>query len=173
MGRGGGGRLTAVYISNEHASPETSFLAFASRANGSVKIGVGAMAQVVDIDGFLETNDFNDLGPTQRFPGGYFALPSNIGAHRRTVFAMVPEAELGLGVRITSWATLFVDNSFLYASSVVRTGEQINRNLNTTQSVSWVGEPPADLVGAPEPSFQFHGSSFWAHGVNAGVTFRF
>jgi hypothetical protein len=142
-------------------------------AGGAVKIGVGAMVQSVDIDGFLVTNDFTNFGATQRFPGGYFALPSNIGSYRRAVFAVVPEAELNVGYRITSWASFFAGYSFLYSNNVVRPGNQINRNINPTQSVSWVGEPPVTLEGPAEPSFKFKSSNFWAQGVNAGLSFRF
>lgn len=142
-------------------------------ASGAVKVGVGAMVQNVDIDGFLVTNDFTNFGATQRFPGGYFALPSNIGSYTRTVFAVVPEGELGFGYRIASWASVHAGYTFLYTNNVARPGNQINRNINPTQSVSWVGEPPATLEGTAEPSFGFKGSSFWAHGINAGLTFRF
>lgn len=142
-------------------------------ASGAVKLGVGAMVQTVNIDGFLVTNDFTNFGATQQFSGGYFALPSNIGSYKRTVFAVVPEAELGAGFRINSWASVFAGYSFLYTNNVVRPGNQINRNINPTQSVSWVGEPPAILQGPAEPSFKFNGSNFWAQGVNAGVSFRF
>ena len=70
-------------------------------------------------------------------------------------------------------ALVFAGYSFLYVNSVVRPGNQINRNINPTPSVSWTGEPPATLKGPAEPSFEFNSSSFWAHGINAGLTLRF
>jgi Putative beta barrel porin-7 (BBP7) len=55
------------------------------------KLALGTMQQSVSVNGFLETNDYNDYGPTQIFPGGYFALRSNIGDHSHNAFAVVPE----------------------------------------------------------------------------------
>ncbi len=142
-------------------------------ANGTVKVGVGAMVQTVEISGSLVTNDFTNFGPTQTFPGGYFALPTNIGTHTRTVFGVVPEVGLNVGYQITPGMSVFVGYTMLYANNVVRPGNQINRNINTTQSVSWVGEPPATLQGPAQPSFKFNTSDFWAQGINVGLGFRF
>ena len=143
-------------------------------AGGALKLGIGATVQKVDVDGFLLTNDFNGLASTtQRFAGGYFALPTNIGSHSRATFGILPEADVNLGYRIADWLTVSAGYSFLYINSVARPGDQINRNINPTQSVSWTGELDPKLKGAAEPSFDFHGSSFWAHGLNAGLTFRF
>jgi Putative beta barrel porin-7 (BBP7) len=142
-------------------------------ASGTVKVGVGAMVQTVEISGSLVTNDFTDFGPTQTFPGGYFALPTNIGTHTRTVFGVVPEMGLNVGYQITPGMSVFVGYTMLYANNVVRPGNQINRNINTTQSVSWVGEPPATLQGPAQPSFKSNGSDFWAQGLNVGLAFRF
>jgi hypothetical protein len=143
-------------------------------ADGGLKLGIGATVQKVDVDGFLLTNDFNGLGSTtQRFAGGYFALPTNIGSHTRAVFGILPEANVNVGYRITDWLSVSAGYSFLFTNSVARPGEQVNRNINPTQSVSWTGELDPKLKGAAEPSFDVHGSSFWAHGLNAGLTFHF
>jgi hypothetical protein len=141
--------------------------------DGAVKFGMGAMVQTVDVDGSLVTNDFTDFGATQTFPGGYFALPSNIGHHTRTVFAVVPEVGVNVGYQITSWASVFVGYTFLYTNNVVRPGDQISRKINPTQAVSYVGEPPVRLQGAAEPSFRFTSSDFWAQGITIGLGFRF
>jgi hypothetical protein len=142
-------------------------------ANGVLKVGIGGMAQKVDVSGSLVTNDFTGFGPTQTFPGGYFALPTSIGGYTRTVFAVVPEVALNVGYQISSSASLFLGYSFLYASNVARPGNQVNRNINPTQSVSYVGEPPVTLQGPAQPSFTFNDSDFWAQGINAGVSIRF
>jgi hypothetical protein len=142
-------------------------------AGGAVKIGLGAVVQTVDIDGFLLTDDFTTPGTVQRFTGGYFALPSNIGHRQRAVFAVIPEAQLDLGYQIAPWVSFSAGYSFLYTNSVARPGNQLNRNINTSQSVSWVGEASLNPRGPAEPSFEFHGSSFWAHGVNAGFRLLF
>ena len=103
-------------------------------ANGTLKVALGAMVQDVDISGSLVTNDYTNFGPTQTFSGGYFALPTNIGSYSRTEFSVVPEVGLNIGYRINPQASIILGYSFMYASNVVRPGNQINRTVNTTQS---------------------------------------
>lgn len=140
---------------------------------GTAKIALGGMVQAVDVAGSLVTNDYTGSAATQSFSGGYFALPTNIGNYSRTQFAAVPEVNLNVGYRITPSASVFVAYSFVYASSVVRPGNQINRTVNTTQSTSYTEDPAARLVGPAKPSFAFNDSAFWAQGVNVGVAIRF
>ena len=149
-------------------------------ANGSVKLGLGVMRESVDIAGTLQTNDFNPtfgVGAPQTFVGGMFAQPSNIGSHSRDRFAVVPEVGLKLGYRLTSWASIFVGYNFLYASAVVRPGSQIDRNLNTTQSMAYQTpqSPPPTLTlqGDARPSQRFRESDYWVQGLTAGVSFGF
>jgi hypothetical protein len=140
---------------------------------GVVKLALGAMAQSVDIDGFLLTNDFNGFGAPQRFAGGYFAQPTNIGTRDRTVFAVVPEVGLTLGYRLCRWASVSVGYTFLYVSDVARPGLQVDRTINPTQSASFGGTPPTTLQGPAHPAFKFEGSDVWAQGINFGLTLRF
>ena len=143
-------------------------------ASGAVKLALGAMRQSVDVEGALVTNDFNGFGAPQTFQGGYFAQPTNIGTHRRTVFAVVPEVGVDVGYRITDAVSVFVGYTFLYANRVARPGEQIDRTINPTQNASFgAPPPPRTLVGPARPGFSFAGSDFWAQGVNVGVSVRF
>ena len=141
--------------------------------NGVVKIGLGAMDQKVSVNGSLVTDDFSIGDAPQTFAGGYFALPTNIGDHSRTVFAVVPEVKLNLGYRVTPATTVYVGYSFLYVSNVVRPGNQINRNINPTQSVSYTGDLPVNLEGPAQPTFNFNSTSFWAQGVSIGLSVAF
>ena len=54
-----------------------------------------------------------------------------------------------------------------YWSEVLRAGEQVDLNINTTQI------PPGDLDGDPAPLFPFRSTDFWAHGFNLGVEYKF
>jgi hypothetical protein len=142
-------------------------------AAGTAKVALGAMSQKVDIDGSLVTNDYTDFGPTVTYPGAYFALPTNMGSHTRTQFAAVPEVNVNVGWRMTPSATLTLGYSFLYVSNVVRPGNQINRNINWTQTTAYTEDPNAKLTGPAQPQFQYNDSSFWAQGVNLGLAVRF
>lgn len=142
-------------------------------ADGTVKAALGVMNQSVGISGALVTNDFTAFGPTQTFAGGYFALPTNIGDYSRTAFAVVPEITLNLGYRITPAATIVVGYSFLYASDVVRPGNQMSRTINTSQSTSYTEDPDAHRDGPAQPAFRFNSSRFWVQGINVGLVVRF
>ena len=139
----------------------------------SVKVAIGAMAQSLRVDGWLVTNDFTSYGASQTFAGGYFALPSNMGTHSRTTFAVVPELAVDLGVRIGSSLSLSVGYTLLYASNVLRPGEQIDRNVNTTQSTAYTYDPNPVLAGPARPAAGLAGTSLLAQSVRAGVSFRF
>jgi hypothetical protein len=140
---------------------------------GSAKLALGAMVQSVEIDGFLLTNEFNGGGEPESFPGGYFAQPTNMGRRSRTVFAAVPEVKLNLAYDLTRRLTIFLGYTFLYAHNMVRPGTQIDRGINPTQNASFTGTMPSLLVGPARPKFSFRSSSFWAQGVNLGLTYRF
>ena len=140
-------------------------------ADATLKVALGVMRQTVDVAGSLTTNFFGPAVGT--LPGGIFALPTNIGSHSRDVFAVVPEAGINVGVRLTSWATLVFGYTFLYASNVARPGNQIDRVVNPSQSPAISLTNPAALNGAARPAFKFEGSDFWAHGLNAGIALNF
>jgi hypothetical protein len=141
--------------------------------NAVVKVGFGAVRQHVDVSGSLITNDFNNFGPPQTFAGGYFAQPTNIGHHSRTVFGVVPEAALTAGWRLTRSVSLTAGYTFLYVNNVARPGNQIDRTINPTGIAAITGEPPAPFSGPARPAFKFNGSDFWAHGLNIGLAFNF
>lgn len=139
----------------------------------SAKLALGAMAQSVNINGSLATNDFTSFGAVLTYPGGYLGLPSNSGDHSRNVFAAVPEVGFSVGYEVAPRLTLLAGYSFLYASDVVRPGQQINRNINPTQAVAYGGDPPAKPQGPAQPSFAFNNTSFWAQSVSLGIAYRF
>jgi hypothetical protein len=141
-------------------------------ADASVKVGLGVMRQHVDVSGALATNFFNP--PTvQGFVGGLFAQPSNIGSHRRDQFAVVPEAGINVGFKLTDWMSIVAGYTFLYASNVVRPGNQVDRAINPSQSPAISLTTPSPLVGAARPEFKFKSTDFWAHGLNMGLAFSF
>lgn len=142
-------------------------------AGGTAKLALGAMDQSAGISGELVTDDFAAGGAKQTFAGGYFALPTNIGNYSRTAFAVVPEVSLNVGYRITPTATIVVAYSFMYASNVLRPGNQINRTINPSQSTAHTENPLAHLQGSAQPSFSYNDTSFWTQGVSVGVVLRF
>ncbi len=131
------------------------------------KAALGVTHEIVDINGFKSAS-IPALGVVAIAPGGIFAQPTNTGNHSQNQFAVVPEAQLQLGYFVTPRLKVYAGYTFLYISSVVRPGNQINPLINLNQLVT-PGAPTAPL----QPSFGFKDSSFWAQGLDFGVEFRF
>jgi hypothetical protein len=89
------------------------------------------------------------------------------------VFAVVPEVGLNVGYRITERVSVLVGYTFFYTNSVACPAQQIDRNINPTQSASFGGTPSTVLEGPAHPSFKFNGSDFWVQGLNVGLAGRF
>lgn len=135
------------------------------------KVALGSTYQVVNIQG-----ESSQTGPAAAtpgtFPGGIFAQPSNIGRSTRNQFGVVPSAEVKLGYQLTNWMRVFAGYDYMYWNQVVRPGNQIDRNVNTSQNTILNGGPGA-LIGPSQPSPLFNRSDFWAHGASFGVEFRY
>ena len=148
---------------------------FTHRYFGSLKgkIALGAMHREVAIHGKLLTNDFDGFGVVQEFPGGYFALPTNIGKRKNDCFAIIPEVNIDLGYRFSDDAIFKIGYTFLYVSHVFWAGDEIDREINPSQSAVIDYVPNPVLVGEPRPKARMKSSGFWAQGLNVGVEFYF
>jgi hypothetical protein len=105
---------------------------------------------VTTASGALQTTSLVGTAP------GWLAQASNIGSYSRDRFAVVPEARVSVGYQVTENLRLAVGYTFLYASTVVRPGDQID-----------------PVSGAGHPAFAFHGTDFWAQGLDALVELRY
>jgi hypothetical protein len=136
---------------------------------GTVKLAMGVMHERLNINGstvFLVPG----VAPSVQ-TGGLLALPTNIGSYHNNQFAVVPEVGLRIGYQVTDHLRVFVGYNFLYASSVVRPGDQVNPLVNRSQIPTAIGASP--LAGAPAPFPLFRHTDFWAQGVMFGVEFRY
>lgn len=137
---------------------------FYFNARGAVALGVAS--QTVQING--STAYMPPGGPVTNYPGGLLAQPTNIGRYSDNRFAVVPEVGLKLGVQLTEYTRAFVGYDFMYWSSVVRAGDQIDPRVNTTQLA-----PPRPFTGPAVPAFTPRTTDYWIQGVSLGVEFRF
>lgn len=164
-------------------------------AEATARLALGNMHEQAMINGavttksgtlFLKTKD--TLG--QVFQGGVFTQPSNLGNYQRDVFAAIPEFRYNLGFDLTANMRLLLGYTFLWASAVARPGNQIDPNINLTRTnlaavsratVGTGGSPipfpipqgaPAP-AGSIAPTFHFKDSSFWAQGLNFGISGSF
>jgi hypothetical protein len=102
---------------------------------------------------------------------GALALASNSGRFTQDRFSVVPEVGINLGYQLTQRLRAYIGYDFLYWSSVVRPGEQIDRVIDVTQVPNFpVGAMP---VGQNRPAVLFKTSDFWTQGINFGLEFRY
>jgi hypothetical protein len=132
-------------------------------------VAAGATFQQVKING--SSGSAFPGGSTVSAPGGVLALPSNSGKHDRTAFSVLPEVGATVGYQVTNNLRVFAGYNVLSWTNVARAGEQINRNVNGT----FIPDPTTGTaagVGAPNPLFKHHESSFWVHGCSLGAEWR-
>jgi hypothetical protein len=137
--------------------------------DATLKVALGATVQSVDINGGQVIN--RATGAVQTFQGGLLALPGNIGHFSQTRFAVAPELGLKLGYNITEHIRIFIGYDFLYLSSVLRAGDQIDPVLDANRIPNF-GANFAPASSA-HPVVPFRTSSYWAQGLNAGLEFRY
>jgi hypothetical protein len=132
------------------------------------KLGIGATRQTIDVQGF--STQMGPGGPNGVFPGGFYTQPSNIGRTTANQFSLIPAIEAKFFVQITQHLRIFVGYDFLYWNRVVRPGNQVDRNINLTQSVALGG---GALNGQASPMPLLNRSDFWTQGVNVGLEIRY
>ncbi|MBX3689571.1 BBP7 family outer membrane beta-barrel protein [Dokdonella sp.] len=137
------------------------------------KLAAGWLRQQVDINGVLHTDDYTEFETVEQFPGGYFALPSNSGRHRRNTFGVMPQAELEFGYRFNAFLSAQIGYSAMYATRMLRPGPQVNRRIDTSQSTSYTEVPMPQPVAGAQPAFAFEDSNYFVHGIHAGITLTF
>jgi len=134
------------------------------------KAALGVSQEVVNIAGGSALQ--NITGTTiSTLPGGVFAQTSNIGSYSQNKFAVVPEGNVNLNYAVTDWCVLRAGYTFIYWSSVVRPGNQLDRSINP-------GLVPTDATypsgGPSHPAFTSgQTSTFWTQGINFGLELRF
>lgn len=119
------------------------------------KLAFGNMRQVVTIDG-QTTIVTPSPGSTTNTTPGPLAGTNNSGRHVNDEFAVSPELGVNCRYSINECLDLSFGYSFIYWSSLAQAGNQIDSMLN---------DPPS--------SFTLNSGSYWVHGLNAGVNFRF
>jgi hypothetical protein len=137
-------------------------------ANLTAKVALGNTHEEIVINGGTRITP-PGTAPTVA-AGGLLALPSNIGTFSHDAFAVVPEVGVTLGYQVNCHLRAYVGYNFLYWSDVVRPGDQIDRNINTTQLPRTPGG--ASSTAGP-PSFNFKETDFWVQGITLGFEFRF
>jgi hypothetical protein len=133
------------------------------------KVALGVTSESVRIDG-ATTLSMPGVA-SQTYPGGIYALPTNMGRYTREAFAVVPEGTFRVGLKLGDVGRVFVGYNFLYLSDLARPAEQIDRTLNPVQIPSFNSN--GLFAGADRPRVQFARADFWTQGLLIGLETRY
>jgi hypothetical protein len=141
---------------------------------GDVKVALGETHEQTNINGFFSL-PAGVVNPDPR-PGGLLTTQSNIGNYTRDRFAVVPEVGIKVGYDVTEKIKLSVGYNFLYWSSVMRPGDQIDRNIDVLQVPNFVpaAQQAAFTAVVPaRPMPLLKETDYWAQGLTFGIEFRY
>jgi len=136
----------------------------------SGKVAIGVMNQTLDVNGF-STLTSSAPATSSATVGGLFANATNIGRYRRDEFAVIPEFGANLGYQWLSWLSTGIGYNFLYASRVIRPGDQ----FSTTVNPGIVPTSPSFGVGGaiPVASPLLTQSEFWLQGISFSMAIKY
>jgi hypothetical protein len=134
----------------------------------SAKVGLGATAEQVNIDGF---STINNTGNVSAFHQGVLAQPSNIGQYYNRVFSFLSQVDGTVGWRIAPSVRLLAGYSGFYWSRVQRPADQIDRRVNPAQVPISATFAPGTVSSVPQ--FGISRTDFWAQGLNVGIELRY
>jgi len=163
---------------NEFHGAEIGLIAQTHRGPWSLelmtKMAFGNNHMVAHLDGSTLVTQRNSQGQViaqQLYPNqGVYVLNTNQGAYSRDEFVVIPQFGLEVGYQVTCRLRAYLGYNFLYWACVARAGDQIDQNIDSARI------PPPDPTHTPKepfPAFDFHGTNFWAHGINGGVELRY
>lgn len=132
----------------------------------NMRVGVGNILQKASIYGSTTIQQTGQ--PTQNFDTGFLTQRSNIGEFSREVFGVMPEWNANLGYQLTPRTRVTAGYTFMFLSSVLRPGDQIDLDLNPNLLA------PAQAIGngVERPVNRFVESDYWVQGLNVGAEYR-
>jgi hypothetical protein len=122
--------------------------------NAVGKLGIGSTNEQVNINGttFVQPVGGN---PAVLAGGNYATLQT--GHYSQNRFAVAPELALNVGYQFTPYIRGMIGYNFIYLSSVLRPGNQIDNNYD----------------GVVHPTVPMASSSFWAQGITFSLQFNY
>jgi hypothetical protein len=128
------------------------------------RIAMGVMHRMLDVNG-------TSTAGAVTVPGGLFAATTNMGTKTDNDFGVIPQIHLAAGWQAAACLRFFVGFDFMYMTSVVRPGDQIDNVVNPAL-VPFRPEFGA-AVGTARPAPRFVTSDYWTTGVSFGMTLRY
>lgn len=136
----------------------------------SGKLAIGNMHSRVEVTGNSGFNNPTNGHVGAAF-GGLYATSNNIGVYNRDEFAIIPEANVNLGIYLTRGLSAHLGYNFLYMSDVVRPGSLLNPLVDTSTV------PASTNYGATNRPAGFRlpieTEDFFLMGVNFGLRLQY
>ena len=132
------------------------------------KVALGSTSEKLRIQG---STTLVSPGGNQTVQGGILALPSNSGNYSRSVFGVVPEAGITLGIEPIRHVRATLGYSFLYWNKVLRPGGQIDRMVNPNQVPS--DQNFGTAGGGTHPNVDLFERSLRLQTLNLGLEFYY
>ena len=130
------------------------------------KIALGVTHENAGVNGSTLSTDGN--GNSTLSSGGLLALSSNIGSYSTNEFAVAPQINTTISYQFSPRLQATFGYSFLYWSRVARAGDQIDFMVNPNLLPGGTAAAGGNL---DHPAFAFNQTSFWAQGINFGITY--
>ncbi len=177
-----------TFVETESFRTRTQFNGFQAGLEGECRIGtrcffglraavaMGASHQIINIEGNTAFYPPAPFAPSSA-TGALLATPTNIGQWTANRFAFVPEVGFKFGIDLTDHLRIYAGYDFLYLSSTLRPGDQID----TTVAQSYrpfldprTGQGSPGVGGTvARPLVPYRTSDFWAQGLNFGLQYRY
>ena len=122
--------------------------------SAAAKVAIGDTHETVLVNGSTTVYPVN-ASPVFLGGGNYANIQA--GRYSANKFAVAPELNLNVGYQFTPFIRGTIGYNFIYLSSVVRPGNQIDNNFD----------------GVVHPLVPMATSTFWAQGINFNLTFNF
>ncbi|MDA8562048.1 BBP7 family outer membrane beta-barrel protein [Gammaproteobacteria bacterium] len=131
------------------------------------KLAIGENAEKIDVSGLTQsTNDAFGV-TSQTINSGIFSQQCNSGSYTKNIFTVLPELQIKLGYLATNNVRPYISYDIIYMNNVVRPGDQLDRNINTTENPGLSGS--TTITGQLSPGKpKFNNSSFWIQGATIG-----
>lgn len=137
---------------------------------GRATIAFGDVFQSVEVNG---AQNLQLAGGPAGFGGGLLALPgANIGRFTQERFAVVPEVGLKVGLHLTPRLRAAVGYNFLYLSSALRPGDQIDQGLDVTRIPNFPLPGTITPLQTVRPAVTLRDSGVFAQGVSFSVQYN-
>jgi hypothetical protein len=128
------------------------------------QFAMGVMRRSEELSGFSQADGI-------RVPGGVLVSTTNIGRRTDNEFGVVPQFDLKIGWQANPNIRFFMGFDFLYASSVIRPGNQVDPVVNPTL-VPFRPEF-GTAAGTARPGQLFINNDWWVTGLSWGMNLKF